>query len=83
MTWSSVGVAGIIFVLYMIITTGIRITNIYQVLIGIVIGIGSILYYEGIRLIKAAQVSALELSTPFFATLLGFLILKDLLENQM
>lgn len=69
--------AGIIFVLYMIITTGIRITNIYQVLIGIVIGIGSILYYEGIRLIKAAQVSALELSTPFFAALLGFLILKE------
>lgn len=69
--------AGIIFILYMIATTGIKITSIYQVLIGFVIGIGTILYYEGIRLIKAAQVSALELSTPFFAAIFGFLILKE------
>jgi len=36
------------------------------------------MYYEGLKRIKAAQVSALELSTPFFAALLGFLILKEL-----
>ena len=69
--------AGIIFILYMSITTGIEISSIYQVLLGFVIGIGTILYYEGIRFIKAAQVSALELSTPFFATILGFIILKE------
>ena len=69
--------AGIIFIIYMIAFKGIEITNIYQVLIGIVIGIGTILYYEGIRLIKAAQVSALELSTPFFAAILGYLILGE------
>jgi len=69
--------AGIIFIIYMIAFKGIEITNIYQVLIGIVIGIGTILYYEGIRLIKAAQVSALELSTPFFAAILGYSILRE------
>jgi drug/metabolite transporter (DMT)-like permease len=69
--------AGIIFIIYMIAFKGIEITNIYQVLIGIVIGIGTILYYEGIKLIKAAQVSALELSTPFFAAILGYLILGE------
>lgn len=69
--------AGIIFIIYMIAFKGIEITSIYQVLIGIVIGIGTILYYEGIRLIKAAQVSALELSTPFFAAILGYLILGE------
>lgn len=69
--------ATIIFVLYMMLTKGIKIVNIYQVLIGIVIGIGTILYYEAIKLLKAAQVSALELSTPFFAALLGFLILRE------
>lgn len=69
--------AGIIFVSYQLLTSGIEIMSIYQVLIGLVIGIGTILYYEGIRLIKAAQVAALELSTPFFATLLGFFVLQE------
>lgn len=71
--------AGIIFIIYMIAFKGIEITSIYQVLIGIVVGIGTILYYEGIKLIKAAQVSALELSTPFFAVILGYLILGEYL----
>jgi drug/metabolite transporter (DMT)-like permease len=61
----------------MMLTRGIRVTNPYQILIGVVIGIGTILYYEGIRLIKAAQVGALELATPFFAAILGFIVLKE------
>ena len=69
--------ATIIFLGYMLAFKGIHIANVYQILIGIVIGAGTILYYQGIRLIKAAQVSALELSTPFFATLLGFLVLGE------
>jgi drug/metabolite transporter (DMT)-like permease len=35
-------------------------------------------YYESMKRIKAAQVSAMELSTPFFAALSGFLILREL-----
>ncbi len=69
--------ATIIFLSYMIFFREIRIANLYQIFIGLVIGAGTILYYEGIRLIKAAQVSALELSTPFFATFLGYVILKE------
>ncbi|MCX7995395.1 MAG: DMT family transporter [candidate division WOR-3 bacterium] len=69
--------AGIVFFGYLFVTRGIRITNIYQVLLGFVIGIGTILYYEGLKRIKAAQVAALELSTPFFATLLGLMFLKE------
>ena len=69
--------AGIIFVSYSIIFHDLNIHNIYQVLLGFIIGIGTILYYEGIKLIKAAQVSALELATPFFATLLGYLVLNE------
>jgi len=41
------------------------------------VGVGTILYYESMKRIKAAQVSAMELSTPFFAALLGFLILGE------
>lgn len=69
--------AGIIFISYVLVFRGLEIVSIYQVLLGFTIGIGTILYYEGIRLIKAAQVSALELSTPFFATFLGYLVLRE------
>lgn len=70
--------ATVVFVTYMMVSRGIHIANPYQIVIGVVIGTGTILYYEGIRLIKAAQVSALELATPFFAAVLGFVVLKEL-----
>jgi len=69
--------ATLVFVVYLLLTKGIAITNIYQIILGVIIGVGTILYYQGIKLIKAAQVSALELSTPFFATVLGFVVLKE------
>lgn len=69
--------ATVIFLSYMFLTGGVEINNVYGISLGVIIGIGTILYYQGIRLIKAAQVSALELSTPFFATVLGILILKE------
>jgi drug/metabolite transporter (DMT)-like permease len=70
-------IGGVAFIMYVLFTRGITINNAYQIILGVIIGIGTILYYEGIRLIKAAQVSALELSTPFFATILGFLVLGE------
>ena len=63
--------------MYLNLTSSISIANIYQILIGIIIGIGTILYYEGLKRIKAAQVSSLELSTPFFAAILGFFVLRE------
>ncbi len=74
--------AGIIFIGYVLVFRDLNIVNIYQVLLGFTIGIGTILYYEGIRLIKAAQVSALELSTPFFATFLGYLVLREVITSM-
>jgi drug/metabolite transporter (DMT)-like permease len=61
-----------------LLKSSLAISSIYQVLIGVVVGVGYILYYEGLRRIKAAQAAALELSTPFFAALLGFLILSEI-----
>jgi drug/metabolite transporter (DMT)-like permease len=69
--------ATVIFTIYLLSTSGIIITNVYQIILGVIIGTGTILYYEGIKLIKAAQVSALELSTPFFAAGLGFVVLGE------
>ncbi len=71
-------VASIVLVIYLISTSSVLFSNIYQILVGVIVGVGYILYYEGLKRIKAAQSSALELSTPFFATLLGFYILGEL-----
>ena len=67
-------IASIFFMIYLILTSNIGISNIYQIMVGIVIGLGTILYYEGLKRLKAAQVSGLELSTPFFATILAFFL---------
>ncbi len=69
--------AGVLFTSYIILTRGLKIVNPYQVVLGIVIGIGTVFYYEGLKRIKAAQVAALELSTPFFATVLGIVVLRE------
>lgn len=74
--------ASVFLVIYLGFTSTISITNIYQILVGVVVGIGTILYYEGLKRIKAAQVSGLELSAPFFAAILGFLILGEPLTSM-
>jgi drug/metabolite transporter (DMT)-like permease len=70
-------VASTIFVVYLLLRSSLVPANIYQVLVGLVVGVGTILYYEGLKRIKAAQVSALELSTPFFALVFAFLVLRE------
>ena len=51
--------------------------NRYQLLAGLVVGVGTLLYYEAMKRIKAAQVSALELSAPFFAAGLAYATLGE------
>lgn len=78
-TFYRFAMAAVIFVVFSLIRYNVAISNIYQVMIGIVVGIGTILYYEGLKRIKAAQVSSLELSTPFFGAFLGFAILGEMI----
>ncbi len=70
-------VASIVLLIYLIVNNKLFIDNYYQVIIGVIVGLGMILYYESITRIKAAQTSALELSTPLFATVLAFLFLYE------
>ena len=65
------------FIVYAGLTSGIAIANIYQILVGVVVGIGTIFYYEGLKRVKTAQVAALELTSPFFALVLGFIVLNE------
>ena len=70
-------VASAVFITYLSLRSSLVFPNIYQILVGIVVGAGTIFYYEGLKRIKAAQVCALELTTPFVAALLGFCILAE------
>jgi len=72
----------LIFAAYLGMTSSLFIANIYQICIGVIIGIGTILYYEGLKRLKAAQVSGLELSTPFFAAILAFLFLNEIATSM-
>jgi drug/metabolite transporter (DMT)-like permease len=70
-------IASVIFVVYLSLKSSLVLSNIYQILVGVIVGAGTILYYESMKRIKAAQVSSMELSTPFFATVFAFLILRE------
>lgn len=70
-------IATVVLVVWVAATSSVKISNIYEPLVGIVVGIGTILYYIALKRLKAAQTSALELSTPFFSAILAFMILKE------
>ena len=71
-------IASVVLSIFLIANNRFFISNYYQVAVGIIIGIGTILYYESLKRIKAAQTSALELSTPVFATILAYIMLSEL-----
>jgi drug/metabolite transporter (DMT)-like permease len=74
--------ASVALAAYLVFFSDLGAVNMYQVMIGIVVGVGTILYVEGLKRNKAAQVSALELSTPFFAAVLSFLALGELVTQM-
>ena len=69
-------IASLFFFIYFMIVQEIRL-NIYQIFVGIVVAFGTILYYEGLKRLKATHVSGIELTAPFFAALLGFIFLQE------
>ena len=71
-------IAAVFFSIYLLFKSEFHFGSMNQVIIGIIVGVGYILYYEGLKRVKAAQAGALELSTPFFAAILGFLVLGEL-----
>lgn len=74
------GIASVVFVTYVLLRSHLVLSSVHQILVGIVVGVGTILYYEGLKRLKAAQVSALELSTPLFVVLLSILIPSESVE---
>ena len=70
--------AAVVFSVFLVVNNRFFITSCYQIFVGIIVGIGTILYYVSLTKIKAAQTSALELSTPVFATVLAFFMLSEI-----
>lgn len=70
------GISALIFGLILIYSND-GLFSLYSLIVGLVVGIGTILYYEGLKRLKAAQVSALELTAPFFAAVIGLLVLQE------
>jgi len=75
-TFYRFGIASIVFSIYLLFNSD-GFFSLYSLLIGFVVGIGTVLYYEGLKRLKAVQVSALELTAPFFAAVIGFVILGE------
>ena len=75
-------IAAVVLSIFLIINNRFFIANYYQVAVGVIICIGTILYYESLKRIKAAQTSALELSTPVFATILAYFMLSEAPTNM-
>mgnify|MGYP006294963599 CR=1 FL=1 len=71
------GMAGIVFGFLMIFFSD-GVFSFYALIVGVIVGIGTVLYYEGLKRLKAAQVSGLELTAPFFAAILGFMVLGEM-----
>ena len=76
-TFYRFGITAVILTIAALTMGGLHLSNQYQLEVGIVVGIGTILYYEGLKRLKAAQSSALELCAPFFAAGLGLLVLGE------
>lgn len=74
-------IASTVFLLYLTFNSISIFSNWYQVAIGAIVGFGYIMFYEGLKLVKAVQASALELAAPFFGAILGFFILGEFITT--
>ncbi len=69
-TFYRFSIASVLFTIYLLANRPEIRLNIYQVVVGLISAAGTILYYESLKRLKAAQVGALELSTPLFVAVL-------------
>jgi drug/metabolite transporter (DMT)-like permease len=76
-TFYRFGIGAVILITYLICTNAFYVSNFYQILDGILAGFAIILYYESMKRLKAAQVTSLELTSPFFAAVFGLIFLGE------
>ncbi len=70
-------ISSAVFLPFLLCVRQLVISSLYQVLLGILVGLGYIFYYEGLKRIKASQVALTELSSPFFSAILAWNFLGE------
>ena len=72
-------IASLVFIPLLLYLNQLAITSIYQVLLGVLIGLGYIFYYEGLRRSKASHIALTELSAPLFTAILAWHFLGEII----
>ena len=70
-------IASIVFMPVLLYLNQLIVSSIYQVLLGVLVGLGYVFYYEGLKRIKASQVALTELSSPFFTAVFAWSFLGE------
>jgi drug/metabolite transporter (DMT)-like permease len=71
-------ISATIFISALFVLNELVLRSVYQILIGVLVGLGSIFYYESLKRIKANRVALVELSSPFVAAILAWYILGEI-----
>lgn len=72
-------IASLVFLPLLLILNQLVITSPYQILLGVLVGLGYIFYYEGLRRSKASHIALTELSAPFFTAILAWHFLGEVI----
>jgi drug/metabolite transporter (DMT)-like permease len=72
-------IASLVFLPLLLSFNQFAITSPYQILLGVLVGLGYVFYYEGLRRSKASHIALTELSAPFFTAILAWYFLGEIL----
>lgn len=72
-------IASIVLMPTLLLLNQLVVNSGYQVMLGVLVGLGYIFYYEGLKRIKASQVALTELSSPLFTAVLAWYLLGEIM----
>ena len=75
-------IASVVFIPILFYSNQLGVNSIYQVLLGMLVGLGYVFYYEALKRIKASQVALTELSSPFFAAVFAWNLLGEIMTSM-
>jgi drug/metabolite transporter (DMT)-like permease len=73
-------IASSIFFPVLVSLNQLVINSINQIILGVLVGLGYICYYEGLKRLSASHVALTELASPFFAAILAWFFLGELIS---
>jgi drug/metabolite transporter (DMT)-like permease len=70
-------IASLVFLPLLLGVDQFAVHSLYQVLLGVLVGLGYIFYYEGLKRMEASHVALTELSAPFFTAVFAWHVLGE------